>query len=647
MALFKHNKSTPTSLAEKIGLFIYRLRHPSLERPLFISSTESLNNKSTYDETKAAGFIGFFKNLINKSVNKFFNALESIYPFNAEHPPKAPTEKHSQHNINITNMLNALFKPILELTESIYVLLFQSHEKKQHKLLPRIINIIRKKGLILIVVMTGYLMAQGIITLSPRHVVVFTMIPLAIAFIAMKPVFGVSVYLFLSVTVLQFTMWNFPSSFLGLPMFLSTPILLATMLSWLIEVVNKKERFRGIYDSNNSLMILFWGFLTISALFAIPEYLSIGAELGDYLPFANACLIFFVIIYIIGKDKKKFFYMVTAVAGIYAYFTYKILRKAAYFGFGTDYSVTGGAGGQLADNNELAACIAMAVPIFYALFLCSKTKPRKAFFLMAFIMAIAAVIYTRSRGGLLGLGVISIPLFFKLVLSGNKNKILPIALTSVLVLAGYGVFHEKINSRVASIENWQEDQSAKNRIISVIAAWEMMKDSPLFGQGSFSSGKVIPFFPDFGVLIRTGFTEDDSLLLEKPGKNFVVHNAYGALGGQYGIPALIVFIWLIFRSIKKLRDLRKQVPLNEDTDWIHYLSHALELSILSYATTAMFLNNPQQILIYVVYALTSSLCYIVLKPAEKHSAAISILGLILFGYWLYTTVGMGILRAGG
>ncbi len=535
-------------------------------------------------------------------------------------------------------------------------MLFKPHEAKQQKILPKIFNLIRKKGLILVVVAAAYIMAHNVMIMeSATSAVILVLLPMVIALVAMKPVFGISAYLFLSVTVLQFSMWGFPQSFLGMPMFLTTPILLLTLLSWLIEVIGKQERFRVIYDSNNSLMVLFWGFLLLSSLFAIPDYLSRGSSLGDYLVFANCCVVFFTIVYLIGDDIKKFFFMISAVAGIYGYYAYNVLRKAAYYGFGTDYSVTTNAAGQLADNNELAACLAISVPIFYGLFLCAKTKPRKLLFLIGSLMAVGAVIYTRSRGGLLGLGVIAAPMFFKQVIYGKKKKIVPVILAAIILLAGYGVFHEKVHSRIESIANWQEDQSAKNRIVSVIAAWEMIKDSPLFGQGGLTgiygaagaAGGREPFFPDFGVLIRTGFDDDDFVLIEKPSHDFVIHNAYAALGGQYGLPGLIIFVWLIFRSMKKLRGLRKEFPLNDETAWIHYISHALEISILAYATTAMFLNNPHQIFIYVIHALTSSLCYLTQQPQKKHNVGISILGLTLFAYWLYTTVGMGVMRAGG
>lgn len=645
MAQLKLNNKTPVSLTERIGFLIYRLSHFPRTQSL-LTTTSKTSDTPAEPQAEKTGRLRLF----NKLTDRIFSALELIYPFASEYPAKVAIMKMWAEAIaKLKDMLDKLFTPILKLTESIYLSLFHNFRLKQWGVWLKAIEAIGKKGLILVVIITGYILAQGVINLPPRHIVVFVLLPIGIAIVCMKPIFGIITYIFLTVTGIQYTTWGMPTGFMGVRMFLSTPVLLATMISWALDMVKRKEKFKAIYDSNNTLMILFWGALTLSTcLFTVSDYLKgkgimyydsmfYADVLYDFLAFANWFVVFFIIIYLIGNTKNKFFYMLYGIASIYGYITYKVIRGVSYFGFGTDQTVTAGFIGQMSDNNELAVCLNMAVPIMYALFLCERSKPRKAIFLIFFIMAAVAVIYTRSRGGLIGLGVISVLSFFKLMLPHAKNKFLPIAFAGILGVSGLMFFHDKISARIESIGNWKEDQSATNRITSIIAGWEMMKDSPIIGQGSFSVTEVTPFCPD-NMIIKTWFGEDDILVLERPGHNFVIHNAYAAMGGQYGAPCLVLFVGLIFHSIKKLRRLRKQFPLNRENDWIHSLSHAFELSIIVYAINAMFLNNPQQGFIYIIYAMTSSLCYITLKPAQKHNPSISFLGLVLFGLWLYFTV---------
>jgi probable O-glycosylation ligase (exosortase A-associated) len=644
MAQVDLNKSVSPPLAERIGFLLYRLSRSFHSRHLFAALATKYPPTTSYGEISPGSICRFRKRLIglfNKFVDATLKVVESVYPFATERPAKiAP---RSDLKDKLKDMLSKPVNSLLDLTESIYLFLLHPYRLELGNILARVVEAVRKRGFLLVIIIFGYLLAQGVFAFSPRHIVVYVLLPICVTLVAMKPIYGLMLYLILSISALQAFIWNFPATIFGVTLFLTTPILFATMLSWLIEMTKKKERIKGIYDSNNLLIVGFWGFLTLSFLFTdsnyfVPGGLSFKHLVGDYLPYANWIVLFFTIIYVVGDDKKRFFYLLYTVAGIYGYFAIKVMRWAAYFGFGTEHPVTAGLrGGQLSDNNELAACLVMALPIFYALFLCQKTKPKKAIFLLTFIVGVVAVIYTRSRGGLLGLLILSVPLFFKLMFSTTRNKVIPVILAAVLVTAGYGLFHEKIERRIESIENWREDASAQNRIVSVIVAWNMMKDSPILGQGGISDAKFKRFLPD-EMVIRAGFDEDDIVVLRHPGKSYVIHNAYASLGGQYGVPALIFFIWLIFHSMGKLRRLRKQVPLNAETEWIHYVSHALELSILGYAVTALFLNNPHQGFIYVVYGLTSSLCYIALKPTRKHNFAVSLTALILFGCWLYFTV---------
>jgi probable O-glycosylation ligase (exosortase A-associated) len=658
MVQFKPNNSRASSLAEKVGFWIYCLTRHFRKPHSFHTITKSNANPEAIgalvaaDEERLSGaeksptLISRFKSIIINTFNRLlditFNFVEPIFNRGAEYEPNSLPKGYLVGKAK--EVLYNLIKPVLDLTESLYLSLFHTKQVKQKKIFAKTAEVIgknRNKIFALTIIIIGYLLARGVIVLPPRHLLVFAILPVCVAIVAMQPIYGLIIYLILTISTLQATIWNFPVSIFGIPLFLSTPFLFATMLSWFISIIKKGERVKAIYDSTNFLIIGFWGFITMSFLFAADDYLgasqwSIGS-MNDYLPFANWFVVFFLIIYIIGDDKKRLYNMLYAVAGMYGWFAYKVLRRASYFGFNTDYTVTANLGGQLSDNNELAACLAMAIPIIYALFLSEKIKTRKTILLIICIMSIVAIIYTRSRGAYIGLAVVGVPLLFKIIRSA-RNRVIPIVFLVVVISAGYSFFHEKINKRVESIMNWEEDQSAKNRIISVLVAWEMMKDSPIIGQGMKAYRNFMEFFPE-EMVIRTGFDEDDTLFLGKPEHSFVIHNAYASLGARFGLPSLMFFVWLMFHARKKLRRLRKQVPYNDENAWIHHLSYGLGLSIPAYAVTALFLNNPHQGFLYVVYALISSLCYIVLKPAKKQNFGISLLGLILFGCWIYYTVG--------
>ena len=258
-----------------------------------------------------------------------------------------------------------------------------------------------------------------------------------------------------------------------------------------------------------------------------------------------------------------------------------------------------------------------------------------------FFLAVIALIYTRSRGGYIVFAVVGSLLFFRVMLPRTKNKVLPIILICALGAVGFYEFRARITERVESITKWKTDASAQKRILSIVTALNMMKENPWFGIGigAMSSFKnvFVGYCPD-QVKIPTGFGDNDYIIIGKVSEEYEIHNAYMSLGGKVGIQCLVFFImWIIFSVVKMWR-LRKKIRSDPQLAWAYNVSFALEFGVIAYAINAMLINSLADGFIYILFAMTSSLYYLVLKPKNRLNPAIALGALYLFGHWLYYTL---------
>jgi O-antigen ligase len=173
------------------------------------------------------------------------------------------------------------------------------------------------------------------------------------------------------------------------------------------------------------------------------------------------------------------------------------------------------AGSVLGDPNDLSLVL-----LFPMAFACSLVVTRgmapalRAFGILAILMIFIAILFTQSRGGLLG--VLS-------VWAVAANRVI----RNKLLLAGLGLFGALVLYEVAGISDRQSggaqeegiDESAMGRLHAWGAAWGMAVDNPVFGVGLRNFLLNYYFYSDFwdgknkevhstwlGVLAETGFT---------------------------------------------------------------------------------------------------------------------------------------------
>ncbi|HWM92304.1 MAG TPA: putative O-glycosylation ligase, exosortase A system-associated [Thermoanaerobaculia bacterium] len=254
-----------------------------------------------------------------------------------------------------------------------------------------------------------------------------------------------------------------------------------------------------------------------------------------------------------------------------------------------------GPGGFMADNNSFAMMLNMMLPLLVGI---ATTDERRWVRITAASMAalcVPTILFTFSRGGLLTLCVVSALLIWR---SKNRFVVAGLMALALIVFLAFtsATITDKYLDRASTIDNYQEDGSARGRLNAWKTSWYVFLDYPVFGVGPNNLAAVF----------RRYSPEVDRFR--------VAHNAYFQVLAESGLPALLLFLGAIGAALWRMERLRKATALR----WVEIQARMLQISIIAYMTGSMFLNTAYNELIYHLIALT--VCLEVVAHAQSQEA---------------------------
>ena len=245
------------------------------------------------------------------------------------------------------------------------------------------------------------------------------------------------------------------------------------------------------------------------------------------------------------------------------------------------------AGYFMGDGNDFAWGLVSSLP--FCLYLLTHAKNKfKLVLIPCICFYLVGIIGTQSRGATLALTASLLYYFFFII----KNKIGGIVLILLLVCSVFIFAPENYFSRMGSIQHYQEDSSAMNRLKAWGSAVEMAIDNPFLGVGAGS------FNSAYGRQYRT---EED------PHRWISTHSIYFNVLGEYGFTGLVVFLFIIWTNLQnnRLSALTRKTSLNDsllDFQWPLFIN----MGIIGYATAGMFLTGVDYTHLYILTTLTLS-----------------------------------------
>lgn len=238
--------------------------------------------------------------------------------------------------------------------------------------------------------------------------------------------------------------------------------------------------------------------------------------------------------------------------------------------------VWGPPGGMVEENNALAVCLVMLIPMLY--FLWQTEAHRWVRYLLVFcIVAVTfSILGSQSRGALLSIAAMTLFLGMK-----SKHPVRSSLALGLLFVAAVTFMPDSWTSRMETIETYTADQSAMSRIYSWHTMWNVAVDRPLVGAGLQADNPEV----------FARYAPRDAEFAVFAGRVWVAHSIYLQMLGEQGFVGLGLFLllgWLTWRTASRLA--RQTKADDELGKWMPLLMRMVQVSIVGFAVGGAFLS---------------------------------------------------------
>lgn len=284
-------------------------------------------------------------------------------------------------------------------------------------------------------------------------------------------------------------------------------------------------------------------------------------------------MIFVTSMLIYGRERIELLLLV--IAGSIGFYGF----KGGIFTLltGGQYRVQGPDGTMIGGNTFLGLAMVMVLPLLFAVARSQSVKWKRLSAYSVSWLTFLAIPFTYSRGALLGLVVVLPGIFPRL-----RKFLLLIPLLIPIAFLAKDLLPEKLVDRAQTIQSYEEDSSAMQRLRAWSVAINIAKESPLVGAGfDFEE------FPDpsrWWSHVSPQFYELANRVTH------VAHSAYFSILGQHGVLALLLFIALIIFTLFDLRNIERRSLLSEQNKWISPYARALRIGFLGYLVAGAFIS---------------------------------------------------------
>ena len=227
--------------------------------------------------------------------------------------------------------------------------------------------------------------------------------------------------------------------------------------------------------------------------------------------------------------------------------------------------------GFVGDNNVFGLVLCLVIAALLGLrSTLSNTRSVRAIFFIALVFVILCVVYTKSRGALLTLGVIFLSAGF---LSGRPIRgVLMILIVSAI---GYAMVPTDYFDRLSTLKEVESDVSAMGRVENWRLSWREAQEFPLLGVG-----------PDNHMIYNLSSHVDVQVR--------VAHSAYFQVLGELGFVGLALYLAFVITAVVTLfgtwRYMKGVAQRYPDLAWARDLSFWMTCGYAGYLAGSALLN---------------------------------------------------------
>lgn len=372
--------------------------------------------------------------------------------------------------------------------------------------------------------------------------------------------------------------------------FLSNAAFWIALATLLVFVITQLGLENTITVRTREVKLIF--LLTVLGAISIPQALEPQKAFNAFYEFVKVVLIFIVMVNVVRTEKRmRILWIVILAATCMLSIDAVINYRMGNFELG-NMRIKGSIGGLFDNPNDLALHLVTMVPIALAFFFTSRNPLTKILFLGVAILTVSGIVVTLSRGGFLALLAATALLLWKLARSSRWLLVLvaPALVIGFIVFAP-GVYRTRLSTT--------GDESSMARFDDLKRSVYVASRHPILGVGM-----------------------DNYILFSNSNKS--THNAYTQVAAELGTAAAIVYILFIITPFRGLRRIEKQSFQSKSMRRYHYLSIALQASLVGYMVASFFASVAYLWYIYYLVAYAVCLRRIYDFAVERNTAAESI-----------------------
>jgi probable O-glycosylation ligase (exosortase A-associated) len=394
---------------------------------------------------------------------------------------------------------------------------------------------------------------------SIRDIFVLTALVASIPFCFLRPTYGAACWIVLSFVNPQDYGW-------GLAQHASPALAVAipTLLGFAVYSRNLKNlACREVF-----LMTALWLWFTATTLNSAHDPAFADKAVSAWYRWGLVSKVLLMTVVIIGiiDTWKRFRWLVLTIAGSFGFLALKTLPIMILSGGAS--RVYGPANSMIADNNDFGLALNMALPFFFFLAKAEQGRRMKWLMGLVFVITIPAIIFTYSRGALVGLVVVLLCMLLQ-----AKQKAVLISFAAMVLVFALLFTPQSWRDRMKTISPDSLDTSALSRLNAWTYAWNMTKDYPIMGGG-------------FDAFTPSLFQRYAPNAADVHGP----HSIYFGVMAEHGFTGLFLYLTLVVSCFATLHRIVKQARYYGDAESAHY-ANILRFSLVGFLVSGAFLGR--------------------------------------------------------
>jgi probable O-glycosylation ligase (exosortase A-associated) len=415
-----------------------------------------------------------------------------------------------------------------------------------------------------------------------RGILLLAFITGSLPFCLFNPFYGIIVWTILAFLNPQSFIWGAAGAFQW-----ATAVGLATIAGFLIFSRGWVSRLASIQVT---LLAILWIWFLITSLNIdhSPVLMHHSDDTWFRFEFVSKILLMTLVTIGVVDSFSRLRTLVIVIAACFAVFVVKalpfiVLSGGSYRVFGPEHSMIG-------DNNDFGLAMNMTAPLFFFLAQAETGRWRK-FWGCMFIGSIPTILFTYSRGALVGLTVV---MFLMLVRLKQRFLIFSVLVVAVVIafLFAPPAWRERMNPTLEGVV----DGSAQERFNAWTFSWRLAADYPLAG-GGFET-----FTPELFERYATNVAN-----VRGP------HSIYFGVLAEHGFIGFALYLTLVASCFATTIRLAREARIRGDLVVEHY-ANMFRFSLIGFLTSGLFLGRA-----YFDYYFTLVACIVILNRVARRA----------------------------